>query len=605
MAFNEYANFFSGAPSRAQAAQRAATENRAARYDLDQRIGLDAEFAASLDERGVPVMSKFLQGAQARGLGVDAVNKYLASKQGMFKLASENALEQQVIRSSGGDPSKLLPALPVPPAPALANEQLADWLNPSATPAAQVKEAPAVPVSFADPGQKDQYKFITEGAPEAAPAQPEAAARPAVPTDVATPGVDGEVRITGQVSKAPDMGTLPPPPMREDTPKPAVEGWFDEFARNVQPIQADAISGDDTAAAAQRASDITSWAPKNDGTNEYRQFASALQTNLRALGYPDASTYLQQVYTQELQANTPPQPNPALRLLGREGMVKYQSEVAAYQAQLQQARGKAEAKVLEARDNLTKMARQYGVDTVDQRKSELPGGLVLRDQARRGEAAALITNAQNINLSKADLAHAGTDGAKLMLVAPSIIRAYTTALNPGQQLSEGNLKESAMKLFPEFGGSEQLTGKAVLALALYMKDDDRSGIDALMSTVSQSSPIKLRARLERMVDEANKLNNTTLSSYTTGRVRPAQDPSPEPVRAPAPAPATAGDQLSAFLTGAAPVATDSVKAPVAPLKPKPKPGKAAPRVKAPQEYDVRTTAGGMEMYRNGKWTTVK
>lgn len=592
MAFQEYANFFAGAPARAQDTQRRATENRAARYDLDQRTGLDAEFAASLDERGVPVMSKFLQGAQARGLGVDAVNKYLASKQGMFKTAAENALEQQMIRSTGGDPSLLLPQLQVPqpsPAPA-ADDQLADWLNPQPAPA---KATPAAPVSFADPGQADQYKFITEGASNPSAETEQGAQTPAVPVNITDPGVEGEVRIVGQGTKAPEMGSLPALPVRDDTPKPpAPEGWFDEFARNVQPIQAEGIGAAQGASSAERAAEITTWTPRNDGTNEYRQFATALDTNLKALGYPDASSYLKQVYNQELQANMPAQPNPSLRLLGREGMVKYQSEVAAYEAQLQQARGKAEAKVLEARDNLTKMARQYGVDTVDQRKAELPGGLLLRDQARRGEAAALITNAQNISLGKHDLAGAGTDGAKLMLVAPSIIRAYTTALNPGQQLSEGNLKESAMKLFPEFGGSEELLGKATLALALYMKDDDRTGIDALLSQVSQSSPIKLRTRLERMADEAAQLNSTTLSSYTVPRGRQAPE-------APKPAPATPAEQFSTFLTGNASGATDSARAqaPAAPPKPKPKP---VPKPAA-KPYNGQLRNNDKEIYFNGTW----
>ena len=276
--------------------------------------------------------------------------------------------------------------------------------------------------------------------------------------------------------------------------------------------------------------DLFDWKPVDNGSNQFQQFSQALGAKLRGIGAldaqgnPDPSKYLQQVYSSTVMSNMPPAPNPALLNQGLEGMTKYEGEVQAYQAALTKAKGLGEAAVLKAKTDLVEYAKQFGVDTVEQRRSEIPGGM-LRDPAKRTEAAALITNQQNIaNASHAvesSVDASGPNVSKLMLAAPQVIRAYATALNPGQQLSEGNLLEVAGQMYKELSGPKLIQMAAALGRGI--RNNDWSGFKTLADAVDATAPQALYQRMRTLAQEAAKLNQTSLASYVE---QPGGKPTP-------------------------------------------------------------------------------
>ena len=284
-----------------------------------------------------------------------------------------------------------------------------------------------------------------------------------------------------------------------------------------------AVTPEAAAAAKKQRDELFQWAPTNDGSQQFQQYDSALKSKLNASGFKDASGYLQHIYDATYAANMPPKPNRALRMQGREGQIKYQGEQAAYEAGLQKADGAAQAAVLKERATLADFAKQFGVNTVEQNKSELPGGLMLRDHAKRNEAAALITNQDNIAYAKKAVAEAGTDTTKLSLAYPIVARAYATALNPGQQLSEGNLSEVASALYPDQHLDKQFMTKALLAVGRWFKSgfSDTSGLDQLNNAIEASNPGAISGRIASMAAEAERLNDKTLASYTYRNAPPA------------------------------------------------------------------------------------
>lgn len=309
------------------------------------------------------------------------------------------------------------------------------------------------------------------------------------------------------------------------------------------------------------------WDPQDNGTNQFQQFKSALTAKLKGIGAvdpegnPDPSKYLRQLYTAKVLENMPPKPNEMLLQQGREGMVKYRAEQQVYQAALDKAMGLGQQAVLKAKNDMADWAKQYGIDTVEQRKSEIPGG-ILRDPARRQEAAALITNEQNIANAEHALKAAvdpntgAPNMAKLLMVAPQSIRAYATALNPGQQLNEGGLLEVGQILFPH--ANKPQWEQIALGLGRGLKNNDWSLFDTIAGTIDATSPQALYARLELLNKEAATLNATSKASY----VQPA--PGAQPTAPAAPTPKTLGDIVG--VKPKEPVKPRKPAAPAAPVK---------------------------------------
>jgi hypothetical protein len=258
---------------------------------------------------------------------------------------------------------------------------------------------------------------------------------------------------------------------------------------------------------------LTTWEPKDDGSNQYRQFKTALDTKMQSMGMPDASAYLTQVYNQTYKENAPTPPNPMRLSQGGEGRAKYMEQQMAFAAGKQKAEGAAEAATLAARAALEETAKQYGVVTVEQGKSELGPNEILRDPAKRDQAAALKTNFQLITATQGALAKAGTNTTALSLVAPQVARAYATATNPGQQLGEGNLQEVARALYPDAFDDKRFMGKAISALSRGFKNGDWSGLNQLSDYIDAGDPEAVSKRFQATLAEAAKLNANTYGSY--------------------------------------------------------------------------------------------
>lgn len=260
-------------------------------------------------------------------------------------------------------------------------------------------------------------------------------------------------------------------------------------------------------------SDSVKWEPKDDGSNEYRQFKTALDSQLKSLDMKSASDYLQKIgentYKQNLYV-----PN-QMAWMTKEGKIDYSAmgaEIAKVKDSDQKARAKAEEAIQKAKDSLMETAKKYGVDTVEGRKLDIEN-YKLRDSSKRTEAASLITNKQNISNAKAAIKDAGVDTTKLALAAPQVIRAYATALNPGQQLSEGNLIEVSKVLYPDMASKPEFVAKLAGGLMRGIKDDDWSVFDQLTNYVDAGAPTKVAARMAKIASEAAVLNEKNLDNY--------------------------------------------------------------------------------------------
>lgn len=325
----------------------------------------------------------------------------------------------------------------------------------------------------------------------------------------------GQVAITAPFQSKGEEARMAPDTVGPDVFEPAPEDnrtFTQKFEDSYNP--ANSIAGQSGASNLGTPNEsLFTWEPKNDGSNAFMQYATALDSRLKGNGFKDASDFLHQIYAQEIKRNMPTAPNEGLLQLGKEGIAKYRGEQRAYQAGLQKAQGAAEDAVTKAREGLAEFAKTFGVNTVEQRKTELSDTEILRDPSKRTEAASLKTNFDNITHAKDIVRDAGTNTSKLMLAYPVVVRAYATALNPGQQLSEGNLSEAAKSLFPDQTNNKEFMIKAIGGLVRGLKNDDWSVFNQLVDYVDAGAPSAMANRLRSMANAAGDLNAKSYGSY--------------------------------------------------------------------------------------------
>lgn len=500
-------------------------------------------YADNLDEKGNLNEAGFYRGIAQSGLGAEDAQTAMAWRGTQSKRNVDQAVDNQRLRDLGSDPmaggrnaASIGEPEPVyvpnpdyqPPEAAPKRDALSEWWDSIRGRTAEPPAAPAV---------VDQAAQIQA---QTAPPSGGAVAEAETPTDKRAAlaqylGMDlGESRITlgdqsGQMAPLPEGAGASPTTLRpgQDTRSAAqlVEDSYrpeSSLAARMEAKMGGSLQGDEQ---------LFQWNPENNGSNQFQQFAGALGAKLKGLGAidvqgnPDPSQYLRQVYGATLKANMPPAPNEGLMQGTAEDRVKYYGEWNAYAAGVTKAKGQAEQAVLKAKEDLTTYAKQFGVDTVEQRKSEIPGGILL-DPAKRTEAAALVTNKQNI----ANAAHAvqgavdenGPNVTKLMLAAPQVIRAYATALNPGQQLGEGNLLEVSRVMYPDLSGPKLITIAAALGRGL--RNNDWSGFKTVSDAIDATAPQALYQRMQTLTQEAAKLNQISLGSY----IQPEAQQAPQP-----------------------------------------------------------------------------
>lgn len=597
MAFGEYANFFGDWTETAQKAQKTA-------YDYNQTRGLGAALRESIDPKtGKPVEAKYYELINKYKIDQDPAAEYFKRMAGIYKTGASAASDAAVMSGLGADPSKLVTQ--PSDASAQAGEMFgvkrktaepAGTTDVSSASVAEPEAAKAKPTEMDSRVVAEPGYITTEPTPgQPTLIRPDLKAPVILPAPAPAPAAEAPVAATNapvsemNLGSTRIVGTVPAP---EPAPAAAPGGMFvTDFLRGIKSPTSGAASSAGAGAdgTADTDASLFAWAPADDGTNVYQQYKSALDSQLKAGGYTDASDYLRKTYDATLRENTPTSPNELQMLLGREGIAKYGDQRQAYAAAMQIAKGKAEKAVLEARGKLADFAKQFGVNTVEQRKTELPGGMVLRDPAKRNEAAALITNRETIKFAQDAVKAAGTDGAALEMAAPQVIRTYATALNPGQQLSEGNLAEVAASLYPEFGSNHDMLIKIAGAMMLSFKGDD-SALKGIFSKIQAISPVSLQARLSKLAHEAEVLNERALSTMVT---RPA---APASTEVPAPAPA-AGPTAPAAPLSPEDKAAIGARAVVGPKKPVATSKKTGA---APKLGDTRKGPNGKTQYYTSK-----
>lgn len=588
MAFGEYFNAMSSFPATAKTAAELRDQN----YRYQQARAQGRAYRASVDPKtGKPIGTAFIQNLINEGVDIDPATAQAARMAEIYKTGNEAAQAGVGMESLGAKPRTTILAQPDEIQAAQERQAAPSFFGRLfAKPQATKVEQPAVaaePLSGTTDAQgnptTNAYDFLT-AAPatkRSSPTGPSDIGATAVPsstsgtenraaateaaqpapvaeesTALAVPGSDrnlgslGSSRIT-----APTEGKLPP--IEVERANPPVDDYFSAMLRDVSLQSSQQAAGNGVQGQAPDES-LFAWNPQNDGSNAYTQYQAALDSQLKASGFNSASDYLKSVYTGALQSNVPPRPSAMLRATAPG---EYYKAEAAWQSGMQQAQGKAQQAVIEARGKLADFAKQYGLNLVEQRKTEIGSNQVLRDPSKRTEAAALLTNRENIKSLKTDLANAGTDIAKLQLIAPTAIRAYATSLNPGQQLSEGNLREVGMTLYPEFGNSEQLMTQLAAGILLSFKGDN-SVLESFAKKAEQMGGAPLSARLTRLVDHADILNEKTLDSYVTGVKAPTTDSVTTQAQAP---------NASASAMQAAGVSPERISPskPKTPVKPKP------------------------------------
>lgn len=276
-------------------------------------------------------------------------------------------------------------------------------------------------------------------------------------------------------------------------------------------------------------SELTDWNPVDNGSNEYRQYSAALKDKLSGMGLTSNSEYLQKlgenVYKQNLYI-----PNPAAMFKdGKLDMAAQGAELSKAAQSKIVAQGKADQAILEARAKLVEEAQKYGVGTVDARSLDIgnkdvkytdekgiehkDGQYKLRDKSYRPQATALLTNKVLLAELNKELREASGDITKLSLVAPSVIRALSTAANPGQQLSEGNLHENAQKLATNFTDDPAMIPKFVGAALLALKGNIKPLTDLFTGYANAMSPAVYGKQLNKMKDEAELMTGMGVESF--------------------------------------------------------------------------------------------
>lgn len=340
------------------------------------------------------------------------------------------------------------------------------------------------------------------------------------------------------------------------------------------------------------------WDPQDDGSNVYRQNKAALDNHLKMQGLLDANTLLRRVtesaYKQAMGNAVPP--NPALYGIDRKEFLKMQSEFVAKQ---RGAVGTAMKANQDLRSQFGDVVRKYGDATVDQRKTEMPGGY-LRDESKRDQASALATNKQTLEhvrgylLDAVDMSNPSNpkvNAAKLMFAVPQLAAAMATTRNPGQQPSVVSLNEQIMSLIPELKNVQDVQDKMAMAGTRWLLSGlkDASGFTSIFQELDAINPLQLANRFAKAWENANSDNNLRYTHYV-GSDEPESKQSLDKWFEGAQAESRAKKQPAAD-TAAAPAPKAPTKPNTTPpKKPVPKPKTQAPGALTPEQKEAKIAA---------------
>ena len=170
-----------------------------------------------------------------------------------------------------------------------------------------------------------------------------------------------EVLIQGRAPSDSNAGRMAPDTVGPDVFAPVEDNrsWNQRLEDSYNPAKDPSTQVWQAGSGMQPSEDLFKWEPTNEG-NQFRQFSTALAAKLNSAGIKDPSEYLHRVYQANFAANMPPQPNAMLRTQGAEGIAKYQQQVMDFNAGIQKAQGAAQKALMDARDKLDTIAKEYG-----------------------------------------------------------------------------------------------------------------------------------------------------------------------------------------------------------------------------------------------------
>lgn len=260
------------------------------------------------------------------------------------------------------------------------------------------------------------------------------------------------------------------------------------------------------------------WDVASTDTNQYRQYKQAQDALLKSKGFADAGTYLKSVYDQTILANAAPGINPLVLLEDPsnpgKGMSELGKQIVASAQGNQKAEGLARQAVLAAKSELVKLAQDYGQQTVDQRKSELNGNMILRDPSTRQTAVTLLSNRGAIDETLLQLNNARTQ-LDVQMVAPMVAKAV--GMSYGNQATEFNIAEVYKSAFPEM--NTDLLASLALGTVAAIKNDNWSGVGRLLDNINPADPAAIRTNLYNLLKTAHETTEQQIKGYV---VNPAE-----------------------------------------------------------------------------------
>lgn len=257
------------------------------------------------------------------------------------------------------------------------------------------------------------------------------------------------------------------------------------------------------------------WNVPATDTNQYRNYKGAQDALLGSHGFSDAGSYLKSIYDQTLLANAAPGINPMALMEDPtnpgKGLSKIGEQIVAHAQGNQQAEGKARAAVMAAKSQLSDLANKYGVQTVEQRRSELGGGMVLRDPASRQTAVTLLSNRSAIDETLDQLNNAKTQ-IDVQMVAPMV--AKVVGMSYGTQPSEFNIAEVYKSAFPDM--DKDLVTKLALGTVAAVKNGNWAGVSRLLDNINPADPAAIRKNLYHLLKTANETTETQIKGHVIG-----------------------------------------------------------------------------------------
>lgn len=554
---------------------------------------------------------KFYENAKALGLDPDSAAASLAWRQkqyagvsGMSDIADTMAakrpgfdIEQAVGRAGAGyGQPAVIDNTPAQSAPA----GTAGTAGPAPVTEQSKPQAPMLPQGVAvPPSEQSQAPAAAPAAPRTGwdgvsdylgigrkPEQMLAAQGYAAPQPQAQPQTDiprpaGVPDMATMVAPMPDISDADMQAYRDQVVVPPDRRTFDEAAMDKYmslPFGGVQTQGAQ-APASERAKDpVFAWAPQDDGSNAYRQYATALDSQLKANGFASAPDYLMSVYDSTYPQFVKPVP-PAALMATPEGKIKYQAMMAEHQQSKVEADARARQAVLAERKALTDAAKQYGTTIIDDLKTQTGdvSDQILLDPTQRNAYNAL-RGVQRVAPHIEKQLQEATDWVAIQTTLPAIVRLSVAATNPGQQVNEGAILENSQRLASKMGF--ELNGSnapAFVASLVAAFRGDGKPLTQMLSGLASSTPDMIKARGLALIREANDLATSSIPRYATrrpfGNNQPAATNPTDEWFAGVQAESRAKKQPAAD-TAAAPA---PAPAPEAQPKPKPKPKAVPPK----------------------------